>query len=73
MATTTPTFEIIDARELASRWKVPASWVYAYSRERCPQAERIPHVRFGPRYVRYEWNSPQLEAWIAAHRCGGAQ
>ena len=73
MATNAQPFEIIDAKELASRWKVPTSWVYAYSRERTPHDQRIPHVRFGPRYVRYEWNSPQLEAWIAAHRSGGAQ
>jgi len=64
--------EIIDAKELAGRLKVPTSWIFAYTRERCPKTERIPHLIFG-RYRRFEWLSPALEAWIAAHRVGGAQ
>ena len=62
--------EIIDSKELASRWGVPESWVRSYSRERCPKDERIPHLQFG-RYVRFEWGSPSLEAWIAKRRQGG--
>jgi len=65
-------FEIIDAPELATRWKVPESWVRAYTRERTPRAERIPHLKLG-RYCRFEWGSPALEAWLAARRDGGAQ
>ena len=72
MTADAPTIEIIDAKELAARWRVPESWVRSYSRERCPKAERIPHLQLG-RYVRFEWLSPQLAAWIAAHRSGGAQ
>jgi hypothetical protein len=67
-----PTIEILDSGELAERWKVPESWVRSYTRERTPKAERIPCLRFG-RYVRFEFHSPQLEAWLEAHRTGGAQ
>lgn len=66
-----PQTEIIDAKELAGRWKVPESWVRSYTRERTPKAERIPHLQLG-RYIRFEWGSPELEAWLAAHRTGGA-
>lgn len=64
--------EIIHSGELAKRWQVPESWVRSYSRERTPRDERIPHLQLG-RYVRFEWGSPQLEAWIARHRFGGAK
>jgi hypothetical protein len=64
--------EVIDAKELAARLRVPESWVRSYTRERTPKAERIPCLRFG-RYVRFEFHSPALEAWIAQHRSGGAQ
>jgi len=72
MTPAAPSFEIIDSGELAKRWRVPESWVRSYSRERCSKDERIPAIYFG-RYVRYEWGSPQLEAWLAKHRQGGAQ
>jgi hypothetical protein len=61
--------EIIDSEELARRWRVPESWVRSYSRERCGENERIPHLKFG-RYVRFEWGSEALEAWLARHRAG---
>jgi hypothetical protein len=67
-----PTVEIIDAKELAARLRVPESWIRSYSRERCPKAERIPHLQF-TKYVRYEWLSPGLEQWIAQHRSGGTE
>jgi hypothetical protein len=61
-------FEVIDCTELARRWKVPASWIRARSNPaRTPAEARIPCVRLG-RYVRYEWGSPQLEAWFAKQR-----
>ncbi len=63
--------EIIDAAELATRWKVPESWVRSYTRERTSRDERIPHLQFG-RYVRFEFGSPALETWLARHREGGA-
>ncbi len=64
--------EIIDAPELAKRWRVPESWVRSYSRERCPKDERIPHLQFS-RYVRYEWGSAALEEWLNRHRKGAGQ
>jgi hypothetical protein len=63
--------EIIDAVELAKRWRVPESWVRSYARERCSKDERIPCLRFG-RYIRFEWGSPALETWLNQHRQGGA-
>jgi hypothetical protein len=68
----TDCIEIIDAPELAKRWKVPESWIRSYSRERCPRDQRIPCVRFG-RYSRFEFGSPQLEAWLARHREGAGR
>jgi hypothetical protein len=64
--------EIIDSAELAERWKVPESWIRSYTRERTPRDQRIPHLQLG-RYVRFEWQSPALEAWLSKHRQGGAQ
>ncbi len=59
------TYEIIDAVELANRWSVPISWIREGTRARA--VDPIPHVRFG-RYVRFEWNSPALNAWVAKRR-----
>jgi hypothetical protein len=72
MAADAPTIEILDSGELAARLRVPESWIRSYTRERTPRDQRIPCLRFG-RYVRFELGSPELEAWIAAHRSGGAQ
>jgi hypothetical protein len=63
----TGVIELIDARELAARWKLPESWVRAQSRERVPTSHRLPSVRFG-RYRRYEWGSSRLNEWLAKHR-----
>jgi hypothetical protein len=60
-------FELIDSAELAKRWKVPESWIRNHTRERTPKDARIPCVRFG-RYVRFEYESLQLEDWLARHR-----
>jgi len=58
-------FEIIDARELAKRLKVPVSWVRQRATSpRFLAEQRIPHIRFG-RYIRFLWESPQLKSWIA--------
>jgi len=62
--------EIIDAPELAKRWQVPESWIRSKVRSRTSTAEQIPHLQFG-RYVRFEWGSTVLEAWLAKHREGG--
>lgn len=59
-----PTFELIDANELARRLCLPASWVRSHTRAR--SLDEIPCVRFG-RYVRFKWLSPELDRWIRAH------
>jgi hypothetical protein len=64
--------EIIDSKELSERVKLPESWIRSHTRERCSKDQRIPHLQFG-RYVRFEWNSPALVAWLNKHREGGAQ
>lgn len=60
-------FEVIDAAELAKRWRVPVSWVQNRTRARTPKHERIPCVRLG-HYVRFEWGSPELAKWFDAQR-----
>lgn len=62
-------FELIESVELAKRWRVPPSWVRNHTRKRTPKEHRIPCLRLG-RYVRFEWASPQLDAWLAKHRDG---
>ena len=37
-----PTIEIIDAKELAARLKLPTSWVYAYSPRTVPPSREHP-------------------------------
>jgi hypothetical protein len=59
--------ELIDSAELAARWKLPESWIRSQTRSRVARTDRIPCVRFG-RYVRFEWGSPDLEAWLAKRR-----
>jgi hypothetical protein len=53
-------YEFIDSKELAARWGLPESWVREQVRSR--SIDPIPHVRFG-KYVRFRWNSPELEDW----------
>ena len=60
-------FEVIDAGELAKRWRVPVSWIQNRTRARTPKADRIPCVRLG-HYVRFEWGSPDLSEWFAMQR-----
>jgi hypothetical protein len=59
--------ELIDAAELAARWRVPVSWVRNHTRARTPSEERIPCVRLG-RYVRFEWGSARLAEWLEKKR-----
>lgn len=58
--------ELIDSKELATRWRVPETWIREAVRRRTD--DRIPHVRFG-KYVRFEYGCPDLDAWLARHRC----
>jgi len=62
--------ELLDSAELAKRWRVPESWIRSKVRTRTATAEQIPHLQLG-RYVRFEWGSTELEAWLAKHREGG--
>jgi hypothetical protein len=59
--------ELIDAEELANRWRVPESWIRNRTRARTPKEERIPCLRLG-RYVRFEWGSTPLTDWLARKR-----
>lgn len=52
--------EVLTAEELASRWRVPESWIREQTRSRC--VDPIPHVRLG-RYIRFSWGSPELMEW----------
>lgn len=65
-----PQFEILNACQLAERLNLPESWVREMTRSRT--TDQIPHLRFG-RYVRFQWGSPQLAAWIQLHMKGGTQ
>lgn len=56
--------ELIDAVELAARWRVPESWIRNRTRACTPKDERIPCIRLG-RYVRFAWGSPRLAEWLA--------
>jgi hypothetical protein len=55
-----PFFEVLTAKDLAARWRVPESWIREQTRSR--SADPIPHVRLG-RYVRFSWASPELASW----------
>jgi len=68
MHNTTPSCEVIDAPELARRWRVPVSWVRDKTRRRAVDRDPMPHVRLG-RYVRFEWKCPELDGWFARQRC----
>jgi hypothetical protein len=57
-------FELLTPVELAERLKVPTSWVRERTRSRDLNGnDAIPHLRLG-RYIRFQWGSPELEAWL---------
>lgn len=60
--------EIIDSAELARRWNVPETWIREYTR--CRTQNTIPHIRLG-RYVRFAWDSPDLDHWLQQRRVNG--
>jgi len=63
-----PSFELIDAAELARRLGgLPVSWVRSRTRGR--SLDEIPHLKLG-RYIRFDWNSPELQRWIREHQEG---
>jgi predicted DNA-binding transcriptional regulator AlpA len=51
-----PDFETID--DLAERWQVPKSWIYARTREKGPGS--IPRVKLG-KYLRFR--PAEVDAW----------
>jgi hypothetical protein len=59
--------ELIDCPELAKRWRVPESWIRDCVRTR--SADPIPCVRLG-RYVRFQWNAPELTEWFERRKSG---
>lgn len=67
-ADASPSVEIIDSKELASRLNLPESWVRDAVRRRA--IDPIPHLRFG-KYVRFAWGSPELTEWLGrrSSRC----
>jgi hypothetical protein len=57
-------FDLLTPPELAERLKVPTTWIRERTRSRELHGDDvIPHLRLG-RYIRYQWGSPELEAWI---------
>jgi hypothetical protein len=62
---THPESEVIDCEELARRWNLPPSWIREQTRNRA--TDPIPHLRFG-RYVRFQWGTPDLAAWLERRR-----
>ena len=51
--------DILTPAEIASRLKVPESWVYEKTRKRC--GHTLPCFRIG-RYLRFSW--PAVSAWL---------
>jgi len=60
-------YEVIGSEELATRLAVPTSWVRDQVRGRA--VDPIPCLRLG-RYVRFQWGSPELAAWIQRRKSG---
>jgi len=61
-------FELLTAEELAERLRVPVSWIREQTRSRSLQYDPLPHLRLG-RYVRFQWGSPELGAWLRRRLC----
>ncbi len=63
-------FDILTAEQFAARLSVPKTWVEDQVRSRA--IDCAPHLKLG-KYVRFRWNSPELNAWIARRMRGGRQ
>ena len=59
--------EILNTAGLAAKLTTPESWIRSRVQPRCPESERIPHLRLG-RYIRFLWNSPELNDWIESRK-----
>ncbi len=58
--------ELIDVNELARRLSIPRTWIY--DRTRQGASDPIPHLKLG-KYVRFDWESPELRQWVKSHLC----
>ena len=63
MGSTLAQYELLTPAELAERLKVPVTWVREQTRSRALDGDVVPHLRLG-RYIRFQWGSPELEAWL---------
>lgn len=63
-------YEVIDSAELAKRWGLPETWIRDQVRRRA--IDPIPCVRLG-KYIRFEWGSPELQAWFGRRRTRSKQ
>jgi hypothetical protein len=61
--------EIVTAKELAAKLKLPVSWVQEACRTRCE--DPIPCLVFG-KYKRFRWGSAELNSWLARRMNGKA-
>jgi hypothetical protein len=60
-------YETVKPEELARRLNVPTTWVYDQVRSRAK--DPMPHLRLG-KYVRFQPDSPEFQAWMERHRSG---
>ena len=65
--TSTPYFEVLTSEQFAERLSLPVTWVRDQVRRRAK--DPIPCLRLG-KYVRFQWGSPELEAWIERRKSG---
>ncbi len=61
-------YELLTAEDLAKRLRVPPSWIREQTRSRSLDGDPLPHLRLG-RYVRFQWGSPELQAWLRRRLC----
>lgn len=51
--------DFLTVDELAEKWKVQKSWIYARTMETGPNS--IPRIKIG-KYLRFEWN--RVQEWL---------
>jgi hypothetical protein len=51
--------EYVTVDQLAKMMSVKSRWVYGH-------ISRIPHVRFGPKTIRFDLKSSELQLWLAS-------
>jgi len=64
--------EYLDATDLSNRTKLPKTWIQTQTRSRTATNKQIPHLKFG-KYVRFDWDAPELHAWLKSHAKGAWQ